>query len=235
MIFAANLKTNHTRASTTNYIKNLSSHINNHNINSKVMVFPTLMAIDDYVHTDNITIGVQNAHPVIKGSTTGEVGLEALNEFNIESIIIGHSERRALGEQNELLKEKYDFYREEGFEIIYCIGESLETRQKGEEEVFKFLENQISYIDLSYNKLIIAYEPIWAIGTGISATTADIEGVANQLKKSLGNTPLLYGGSVNANNITDATEVDNIDGVLVGSASLNEDTFLEIIQNGEKS
>jgi triosephosphate isomerase len=233
LIFAANLKTNHTRISTNTYIKNLSKHIENNNITSKVMVFPTLMAIDHYTQ-DNIIIGVQNAYSTVKGSITGEVGLEALSEFNIKSIIIGHSERRALGEKNEFLKEKYDFYKNEGFEIIYCIGESLEIRNKGEKEVFKFLENQISYIDLSYEKLIIAYEPIWAIGTGVSATKADIEGVANKLKTSLKDTPLLYGGSVNENNITDATNIDNINGVLVGSASLNEDTFLKIIQNGEK-
>jgi len=234
LIFAANLKTNHTRSSTAKYVKNLSNHIQNNNISSKVMVFPTLMAIDNYDQNNNITIGVQNAHPAIKGSITGEVGLEALNEFDIKSIIIGHSERRALGEKDEFLKEKYDFYVKEGFEIIYCIGESLGVREKGEEEVFKFLEKQISYIDLSYDKLIIAYEPIWAIGTGVSATQKDIEGVANKLRISLGKTPLLYGGSVNDSNITDATDVDNINGVLVGSASLNEDTFLKIIQNGEK-
>lgn len=234
MIFAANLKTNHTRASTIKYVSKLSTYISSENIKSKVMVFPTLMAIDDYVNTSNITIGVQNAHPAIKGSITGEVGLEALNEFDIKTIIIGHSERRALGEKDELLKEKYDFYKKEGFEIIYCIGESLEIREKGEEEVFKFLEKQISYIDLSYDKLIIAYEPIWAIGTGVSATQKDIEGVANKLKISLGDTPLLYGGSVNEKNITDATGAHNIDGVLVGSASLNEDIFLQIIKNGEK-
>lgn len=234
MIFAANLKTNHTRSSTAMYVKNLSNHIKNNNIASKVMVFPTLMAIDNYAQNDNITIGVQNAHPAIKGSITGEVGLEALNEFDIKSIIIGHSERRALGEKDEFLKEKYDFYVKEGFEIIYCIGESLEVREKGEEEVFKFLANQISYIDLSYDKLIIAYEPIWAIGTGVSATQKDIKGVADKLRISLGDTPLLYGGSVNDKNITDATDVENINGVLVGSASLNEDVFLKIIQNGEK-
>jgi triosephosphate isomerase len=131
LIFAANLKTNHTRISTNTYIKNLSRHIKNNNITSKVMVFPTLMAIDHYAQ-DNIIIGVQNAYSAVKGSITGEVGLEALSEFDIKSIIIGHIERRALVEKDEFLKEKYDFYKNKGFEIIYCIGEYLEIRNKGE-------------------------------------------------------------------------------------------------------
>ena len=236
MIFAANLKTNHTRSSTAKYVDNLSNMIKEKNISSKVMVFPTLLSMDNYKQNDNITIGVQNAHPVIKGSVTGEVGLEGLEEFNIKSIIIGHSERRALGgsgESDEFLKEKFEFYKKEGFEIIYCIGESLETRKKGEESVFTFLEKQISYIDLSYDKLIIAYEPIWAIGTGVSATKTDIENVANRLKQTINKIPLLYGGSVNQNNIADTTIIENIDGVLVGSASLDADIFLEVIINGE--
>jgi len=236
MIFAANLKTNHTRSSTALYVKNLSNLIKESNIKSSVMVFPTLLSIDKYPQNGNIKIGVQNAHPVNKGSITGEVGLDGLDEFDIKSIIIGHSERRALGgsgESDEFLKTKYDFYKEQNFDIIYCIGESLQKRQEGESAVFEFLEKQLSFIDINYDKLIIAYEPIWAIGTGVSASRVEIENVANKLK-SIIKCPLLYGGSVNDKNIADTTSIANIDGALVGSASLDENIFIEIVKNGEK-
>ncbi len=131
MIYAANFKTNHTRQTTREYLTKLQLQLFKKNPNDKVYVFPPLTALDDYQSND-VTIGVQNAYPVENGAFTGEVGLEQLAEFNINTILIGHSERRdILGESQEFIAKKFDFFKEQGFEIIYCIGESLEVREQG--------------------------------------------------------------------------------------------------------
>jgi len=227
MIYAANFKMNHTRKSTREYLMKLQLHHHKRKIGDRVIVFPSISAIDNY--DVDFTIGVQNAYPEVKGAFTGEIGLEQLDEFNIKTILIGHSERRnILNESQEFITKKFNFFRENGFEIIYCIGESLPIREEGDEAVMEFLMSQFDGIDTNYSKLIVAYEPIWAIGTGKSASIEEITNTHNSLKEKI-NRPLLYGGSVNPSNIADIASIESVDGVLVGSASLKVDSFLELV------
>jgi len=221
MIIAANFKMHKTRKETINYLKELKK-IDFGDV--KVAVFPPQSAL-----IEDSLIGAQNAFPAVNGAYTGEIGLEQLNEFNTKRILIGHSERRnILNETQEFIAKKFSFYKEHEFEIFYCIGEPLEVRKKGIKEVVEFLKNQLIGIDLEYEKLIVAYEPVWAIGTGVSASVEEIKQTHEEIRK-LTKKPILYGGSVKLNNIKEILKIKNVDGVLVGSASLDVNTFKEMI------
>ena len=228
MIFAANFKTNHTRESTQSYIDSLTQKIVSKEKNNLVYIFPPATALGHY--EGDFTVGAQNAYPCENGAYTGEIGLEQLNEFHINTILIGHSERREfMAETQEKVAQKFAFFQEQGFEIMYCIGEPLEIREQGFESVREYLLSQFEGIDLAYEKLIVAYEPIWAIGTGRSATVEEISTTHAALKSVLHETPLLYGGSVKPANIQEIANISGVDGVLVGSASLDAESFSKMI------
>ncbi len=228
MIYAANFKTNHTRKSTREYLSSLQLQLFKKKPEDKVYVFPPLTALD-YCDSNSVTTGAQNAYPVESGAFTGEVGLEQLAEFNINTILIGHSERRdVIGESQEQVAKKFAFFKEQGFEIIYCIGESLEVREQGIDAVMEHLISQFEGIDTTYDNFVVAYEPIWAIGTGRTASVKEITETHNALKKIV-DRPLLYGGSVKGANIAEISAIENVDGVLVGGASLKTETFLELV------
>jgi len=228
MIFAANFKTNHTRESTKNYIVELNEKLRAKKPEDSVYIFPPATALDSY--ESDFTLGTQNAYPAQNGAYTGEIGLEQLDEFGIQTILIGHSERREiLEETQEKVAQKFAFFKEQNFEIIYCIGEPLEIREKGFESVMQYLLAQFEGIDITYDKLIIAYEPIWAIGTGRSATVEEISTTHRALKKAIDDKPLLYGGSVKPANIKEITSIAGVDGVLVGSASLDAESFSQMV------
>ena len=228
MIYAANFKTNHTRKSTKYYLKELNSKLGAKSTEDKVYIFPPATALDSY--KGDFTVGVQNAYPVHNGAFTGEIGLEQLDEFDIKTILIGHSERREhMAESQEKVSSKFAFFQEQGFEIIYCIGEPLEIREKGFESVMQYLLAQFKGIDVNYENLIVAYEPIWAIGTGRSATVEEISTTHRALKKVINEKPLLYGGSAKPANIKEITSIVGVDGVLVGSASLDYENFLAMV------
>jgi triosephosphate isomerase len=229
-IIASNFKTNHTRASTQEFINFSNAFIKNNNIKNNIYIFPPSSCLNNFELQSNITLGVQNAYYCKSGAFTGELGLEQLNEFNIKSILIGHSERRVtLQESNEDIIKKFNFYKELGFKIMYCIGESLDIKKQGDDSVMAHLTSQLQGIDLDYKKLIIAYEPIWAIGTGVSATNEDITSIHTKLK-TLFKCPLLYGGSVNEKNLDAILKLDNVDGALIGSSSLVKENFAKLIQ-----
>ncbi len=227
MIYAANFKTNHTRQTTKNYIEELKEKITSKKAEDSVYIFPPSTALDRF--EGDFTVGTQNAYPAQNGAYTGEIGVEQLEEFAIRTILIGHSERReVLGESQEIVAAKFAYFKEQGFEIIYCIGEPLEVREQGDSAVMEYLLAQFEGIDTSYEKLIIAYEPIWAIGTGRSATVEEIASTHEALKKTV-QKPLLYGGSAKPANIKEITSIRGVDGVLVGSASLDAGSFSEMI------
>jgi triosephosphate isomerase len=229
MIIAANFKTNHTRVSTKKYIDSLSGFLNQNSINDEIIVFPTATSLDIF-EAKNIIIGTQNAYPVANGSFTGELGVEQLEEFDIKTVLIGHSERRhILKEHQELIKQKYDFYKSKDYKIIYCIGEPIEIRELGVKNTLNYLMEQLDGIDIDYENLIIAYEPVWAIGTGKVASISDIKEI-HEILKSKTKAPLLYGGSVKPNNAKEILSIDSVDGVLVGSASLLVEDFCKIIK-----
>ena len=227
MIFAANFKMNHTRATTKAYLDALKQKLASKRSEDRVFVFPPATALDRY--EGDFTIGAQNAYMAQNGAYTGEIGLEQLDEFDIKTILIGHSERRdILGEDQALVAEKFSYFKSKGFEIIYCIGESLEVRETGQDAVMAHLLSQFEGIDLAYEKLIIAYEPIWAIGTGRSAKVEEISATHIALKQHF-DRPFLYGGSVKPANIREIIDIDGVDGVLVGSASLDVESFSQMI------
>jgi len=228
MIYAANFKTNHTRKSTENYIVELNEKLRAKKPEDAVYIFPPVTALDDY--EGDFILGTQNAYPVHNGAFTGEIGVEQLDEFGIKTILIGHSERREyMAETQEKVAQKFTFFQEQGFEIIYCIGEPLAIREKGFESVMQYLLAQFEGIDITYEKLTVAYEPIWAIGTGRSATVEEISTTHRALKKAINNKPLLYGGSAKPANIKEITSIAGVDGVLVGSASLDADSFSQMV------
>jgi len=226
LIISANFKTYKNRKETKDYLMKLEENISKSS--QQIIIFPPITSLRE--STENIIVGTQNCYPVQNGAFTGEIGLSQLDEFHIKTILIGHSERRTVLNENQIdISSKFDFFSKEDFKIIYCIGETLETRQKGETELFKFLESQFIGINLEYKNIIIAYEPIWAIGTGITPTPEEINSTLKWIKYFT-KRDVIYGGSVKTSNIEDILSLEYCDGVLVGSASLNVDDFSEMIQ-----
>jgi len=232
MIIAANLKTNLTRKDTDKYINELNTYMDKHNISQEVIVFPAMTSLDSY--DSEVIVGAQNAYATKNGAFTGEIGLEHLEEFGIKTILIGHSERRhILGETQQELVTKFNYYKELGFKIVYCIGEPLEKREAGKEKMMEYISSQYEGIDTEYENLIIAYEPVWAIGTGLTPTLEDISEIHLELKTK-SKAPLLYGGSVKVTNAKEVLAVPNVDGILVGSAALYAEHFCTMIEYAQE-
>ncbi len=229
-IIASNFKTNHTRTSTKAFVEEVNSFLQNKNIDNEVYIFPTSSALDQFDLSSNLSIGVQNAYPIKNGSYTGELGTEQLDEFNIKTILIGHSERRhVLGESQKSCIDKFNFYKELGYKIIYCIGEKLEVKELGVEKTLEYCFEQLEGIDINYENLIIAYEPVWAIGTGVVATVEDISTIHNALKEKI-SAPILYGGSVKPSNLDEILDIKTVDGSLIGTSSWDVESFKQMIE-----
>lgn len=225
MIFAANLKCNHTRSSFTLWAEFVDKFIEKSKINDDIIAFAPSIA---FLQGDfKFTQGAQNFYPCINGAFTGEIGKEHLDEFGIKCVLIGHSERRNLGESEAFLKAKFDFAKKCDYRVIFCVGENLET--KNSKKTKEFIAKQLESVDLGYKKLIIAYEPIYSIGTGVSANLADIKEILGFLRAKSG-AKLLYGGSVNEKNIKEILALNECDGVLIGSAALKAENFTKLIK-----
>ncbi len=187
----------------------------------------------------NIHVGAQNVFYEDKGAYTGEVSATMLKSINTEYVIIGHSERRRyFNETDEIVNKKARKALENGLKPIICVGETLEEKEQG--KAIEVITNQVAKAlkDLTIKDLsntIIAYEPIWAIGTGKTATKEDAESSIKSIRekiKSIFNTDdvsILYGGSVKPENAKDLFSMPNIDGALVGGASLKADSFAGIV------
>ncbi len=188
----------------------------------------------------NVKLGAQNMYFEEKGAFTGEISPLMLNELNVEYVIIGHSERRHIfGEKDELINKKMISAIEHGLRPILCVGETLEEREQG--KTLNVVERQIRMAVAGIEKdmpfLDIAYEPVWAIGTGKTATPEQAEEVQRFIRSlindlSKGNddkTRILYGGSVKPENAKDLIHKPNVNGFLVGGASLYPDKFYKII------
>lgn len=233
-IIASNFKTNHTRKSTKEFIDDVNNYLLESNIDNEVLIFPASSSFDIFETKENLMIGAQNAYHAKNGSYTGELGTIHLDEFRIKTILIGHSERRhILGESQKDVALKYNYYKSLGYKIVYCFGEPLEVKQSGLTETLGYIWEQFDGIDLNYDNLILAYEPVWAIGTGVSATTEDIAIIHKKIKKKV-DKPLLYGGSVKICTLQDILEVPNVDGVLVGTASWIVEDFKKMIYIANK-
>ena len=190
----------------------------------------------------NIKIGAQNMHFEEKGAYTGEVSPKMLKAIGVEYVIIGHSERRQyFGENDETVNKKLKAAFENGLKPIVCVGETLKQRESGEAENIITTQTRLALeglTDTQVKNTIIAYEPIWAIGTGKTATSEDannsIKAIRNEIGKLYGeevsNSVIIqYGGSVKSSNAKELFETSDIDGGLVGGASLKTEEFAQIV------
>lgn len=190
----------------------------------------------------NVHLGAQNMHWEEKGAYTGEISGEMLESVGVEYVIIGHSERRQyFGETDEIVNKKIKSAFENNLKPIVCVGESLEQKEEGKTEKIITEQTQKALEGLTNEQIvntIIAYEPIWAIGTGKTATSEDannsIKSIRNKIKEIYGeeisqNVMILYGGSVKSTNARELFETSDIDGALVGGASLKADEFAKIV------
>ena len=201
---------------------------------SEILVFAPFTALQGGY------IGAQNMYPAENGAFTGEISPDMIRAAGASWVLVGHSERRhLLGENDEFIGNKLRFALEKGLDVMLCVGETLQERENG--EVSAVLERQLSRAltevpETAIAHLAVAYEPVWAIGTGRSAGPEDIMKAhtlaANLLEKHFGRVrevPLLYGGSVKPENAATILALDNVDGVLVGGASLQAESFTKIV------
>ena len=180
----------------------------------------------------NIATGAQNCHEQDSyGAFTGSVNSKMLKNIGAKYIIIGHSENRQAGEDDRLINLKIKSALKSGLKVIFCIGESFKEKRK---KITKKILNKQLKLGLqtikSKNKIIIAYEPVWSIGTGLIPKTNDLFKTINFIKKKLRKNKVLYGGSVNPKNINYLKSINNIDGYLIGGASQDPKKFIDIIK-----
>ncbi len=207
--------------------------------------FTHLCLVKKEIEGTEIKLGAQNMHWEEKGAFTGEISPLMLKEIGCSYVIIGHSERRKyFGENDEIVKRKAKSALVHGLNPIICIGETLEEREKG--ITFEVIESQLKHSINEFNeedifKIVIAYEPVWAIGTGRNATPEQAEEahsfIRNIIREIYGNEKsnyaiIIYGGSVTMENSYSLLRMKNVDGFLVGGASLKRDSFKGIIENG---
>ena len=215
--------------------------------NVRVMIFPSYVYLNrllDIVASTNsiVEVGAQNCHEAEKGAFTGEISPGMLNSIGLTSVIIGHSERRQIyGESNELLKRKVDAALSSELTVVFCIGETLEEREAGKEfdVVRTQLEDSLFHLNADQmENVIIAYEPVWAIGTGKTASPEQAQEIhayiRSELKAKYGSLSedliILYGGSVKPSNAKELFSKTDVDGGLIGGASLKPDDFNAIIR-----
>ncbi|MDR2542115.1 MAG: triose-phosphate isomerase [Treponema sp.] len=203
--------------------------------------FTNIETVSAIIQGTNIRLGAQNCAPEEQGAHTGEVSVLQLKDLGVETIILGHSERRhSYKEDDALINKKVKLALKHGFEVILCIGELLEEREAGkveevcETQTVKGLEG-VNVLELG--NVVIAYEPVWAIGTGKTATPQDAEAVHVFVRKVIGRLYgedaaskiiIQYGGSVKPENAAELMAMENIDGALVGGASLKPESFVPI-------
>lgn len=221
--------------------------VRNENIDSATIIlgvpFPFLSEVADRIKgLANVHLAAQNCHQEESGAFTGEVSAKMLKSFGAEYVILGHSERRAYFEEDDaLILKKMKAAIGQGLKPIYCCGERQEHREAGRhfEVVEQQLNESVLVLQPSYlNGLIIAYEPVWAIGTGLSASPEQAEEmhsfIHGLLQKRFGalvsDIPLLYGGSVKPSNAAELFAKQHIDGGLIGGASLVAEDFMAIVR-----
>ena len=234
MFIAANWKMNLDKKSILEYARFLQKFKFSDNV--KICIFPPTIYID-YLHSliNNlpISIGGQNCHYKTSGAFTGEISPNFLRDIGCKYVIIGHSERRIINNENNAeIKLRAEAALNSSLKVILCVGETLTDRQEG--KALQFIEKQINdCLPDNCENLLIAYEPIWSIGTGKIPSVFEIEEMHTHIKKIINKfvnkkINVLYGGSVNIKNINEILDITNVDGVLVGGASLKAKDFLAI-------
>lgn len=213
--------------------------------NVDVLLAPSFVALESFRKnlSEKIEVSAQNLSQFDDGAYTGEVSTSMLKDIGVENVIIGHSERREkFFESNEIVNAKVKKALADDFHVILCLGEALEVKAENKEVDF-VKDELLKSLDGIENlqNITIAYEPIWAIGTGKTCSAEDAEKMCREIRdiinKNYGEISkdirILYGGSVKSSNAKEILSQDNIDGVLVGGASLDADGFIEIIKAGE--
>jgi len=224
-IIIANFKMNGTRPFINKWFSKFLEETNT--LNKVIVALPTpyLTSFSDC----NISIAAQNVSPFDSGSFTSQVSAEMLKDCGIDYCIIGHSEsRNLLNETNEDIFNKYNQLSKNSIKPIICVGESRNVRE--DNQTSSFITDQLNFFSSKDEDVIIAYEPIWAIGSGLIPAVSDINEVCELIKSLVTNAKILYGGSVNEKNATHLLNNSNIDGLLVGGASLDPKEFANIAQ-----
>ncbi len=214
-----------------------------------VLVFPPFTAVDAvaeaFTGKKNLAVGGQNFYPAEQGAFTGEISMGMLNDAGATWVLVGHSERRhVFSESDELIARKTAFALAQGFKVMLCVGEMLHEREAG--QLRDVLSRQLSTAleplpealrGTLAGRLAVAYEPVWAIGTGKVAGPVEVQEahaalralLVDMLGETAAELPILYGGSVKPTNASALVGLDNVDGLLVGGASLEAQSFLQII------
>ena len=241
-IIAGNWKMHKTIAEALEFVNEVKDRVNNDKVEAVICApFTLLKDLKQATKGTNIKIGAQNMHFEEKGAFTGEISPLMLKELDIDYVVIGHSERREyFNETDETCNKKVLKALEVGIDPILCVGETLEEREAGNTkdvckvQVEKALEN-VSKEDLA--KVVIAYEPVWAIGTGKTATSEDANDVIAYIREVVANlygelaneVRIQYGGSVKPSNVAEIMNQSDIDGALVGGASLEANDYVELV------
>ncbi|MDD2376771.1 MAG: triose-phosphate isomerase [Clostridia bacterium] len=242
-IITGNWKMNYTVNEAEAFITSILESINTTEID--VVICPNFTALDrlsNLLDNKNVKLGAQNVSYETKGAYTGETSVDMLYALDVEYCIVGHSERRQiLNETNEIVNLKAKKLLAKGINPIICVGETLTERN--ENKLYDVISNQVKngLKDISSEdvktKVVMAYEPIWAIGTGVTATTEQAEDMCKYIRNIVceiysesvaNNLRIQYGGSVNPKNANEILNMENIDGALVGGASLTND-FVAIV------
>lgn len=248
-LIAGNWKMNTSFEEAVNIAQNLRVYVNDKSVSNEVLICPPfiwLQSMREILNNSGVKVGSQNCYYEKNGAFTGEISIQMLEDARMDYSIIGHSERRQIfKESDELINLKLRALLESKIKPILCIGETLEERQNN--KTFEIIESQIkkAFIDIDnilLEKIVIAYEPVWAIGTGISATKEQAQEVhafiRNYLKENyndnISKIKILYGGSLNDKNAEELLNMTDIDGGLIGGASLKPESFIKIIEIAEK-
>lgn len=213
---------------------------------AEVMVAPTYVNLASAVHvleSSKIEVIAQNMHYAENGAFTGEISADMLLKIGIDTVIIGHSERRAyFAESDAILSKKVIAALQKGMRVLFCFGEELEDRKSGNH--FKLVESQLKNVlfnlePSAWTNIILAYEPVWAIGTGETASPEQAQEMHAFIRKTISeafdsniatNVTILYGGSVKPNNAKEIFSKQDVDGGLIGGASLVADDFIAIVK-----
>lgn len=243
-IVAGNWKMNKNLDETETLLSALSAKLPD--TNAEVMVAPTYINLTGAVRnleSSKIEVIAQNMHFAESGAYTGEISADMLLNVGVSTAIIGHSERRAyFGETDEILAKKVTTALDKGIRVMFCFGEELEDRKSGNH--FKVVESQLknalfSLETSAWSKIILAYEPVWAIGTGETASPEQAQEMHAFIRKTIAeafdasvanNVSILYGGSVKPGNAEEIFSKPDVDGGLIGGASLVADDFVAIIK-----
>jgi len=233
----ANWKMNKSIKESCDFLRELKKK-NLESIKSEIILCPSfvsLKAVKDELEDSAIQLGAQNVHQEKNGAYTGEVSIDMLREIECEWVILGHSERRQYFlEEDVIVNDKINTVIENDLKPILCIGEN--QSQRNNHETFSVLKSQLRGALCNINndaKILVAYEPVWAIGTGLSASCKQIDEVANWINEFLLQefsikVPILYGGSVTSSNCGSVIDLENISGFLIGTSSLDVNEFSNI-------